>query len=125
MAVCRIGGCGITIPGIAGAGNLLERHVRRNVVARHDLLHASDIFSDVIAVILARVIHPFGVVLIELALVIRRKPALIYANPASGAGDLVVGHIRRNVVLGHDLLHFVHIFGDVVAVVLAGIVHPL
>src|SRR5205823_13049585 len=99
-------------------------HVGRNIVSRHDLLHTSHIFGDVIAVVLAGVIHPFGVVLVELALVIRRKAALIYSNRASGAGDLVVEHVCRNVVLGHDLLHLMDIVSDVVTIVLAGIVHP-
>jgi hypothetical protein len=42
-----------------------------------DLLHVGHIFGHVIAIVLSRVVHPFGVVLIELALIVRGKPALI------------------------------------------------
>jgi hypothetical protein len=39
-----------------------------------------DVFGDVIAVVLAGVVYPFGVVLVEFALIMRREPALISAG---------------------------------------------
>src|SRR5438034_11288597 len=36
---------------------LFERHVGRNAVACHDLLHMAGIFSDIVLIILAGVVH--------------------------------------------------------------------
>ena len=55
---------------------LFEGHIRRNAVACHDLLHMAGIFSDIVLIILAGVVHPLGVILVEVPLVLWRKPSL-------------------------------------------------
>jgi len=45
------------------------------MIAVHDFLHVPNIFGNVVPVIPAGVIDPLRVVLVELALVVRREPA--------------------------------------------------
>ena len=52
---------------------LFERHIGRNAVACHDLLHMAGIFSDVVLIVLAGIVHPLGVILVEVPLVLWRK----------------------------------------------------
>jgi hypothetical protein len=112
--------CGIAVAR-AGAGNLVEGHVDRNIVASHDLPHVRGVFGDVIAVVLAGVVYPFGVVLVELALIMRGKPALISAGWIfiAGTGDLGIRHIGRDAIPAQDFLHVFHVFRNVVPIVLS------
>ena len=60
---------------IARTGDLCLRHVGRDAVPTHEVLHVFHIFRNVVPIVFARVVHPLGVVLVEFALVIGRKPA--------------------------------------------------
>src|SRR6266481_5229556 len=53
-----------------GGSDAIERNIRRNVVSRHDFLHVGHVFGDIVLIVFARVFKPFGVVVVELALVI-------------------------------------------------------
>src|SRR5205807_1406791 len=52
---------------------LVKGHVQWDVVTRHDLLHVVRTAGDIILIVLARGIHPFLVIAVELALVARRQ----------------------------------------------------
>ncbi len=59
------------------ARDLIKGDVWWNVVARHDVLHFADIAFHVISIVLAAVVLIFRINTIELALVVRRKPAVL------------------------------------------------
>jgi len=119
---------------VIGRRNLVIGYVARDVVTRHDVLHLPLVPANIVVVVLVRVLFPLFVRLIELMLIVGRKPALGIALittwvaillRVSGAGDLIKGNVGRDVVARHDVLHLAHIFGDIVTIVLAGIIHPL
>src|SRR5439155_18580297 len=59
LVSCGVGGC-----------DAIEGNVCRDIVSRHDVLHAAHVLVDIVAIVLARVLQPLGVVFVELALVI-------------------------------------------------------
>src|SRR5947209_18602265 len=65
LAVCR---CGCY---------LIERHIGRNVVVRHDVLHVARVLINIVAVVLAASIYPLVVVVVEFFLIIGREPRLM------------------------------------------------
>jgi hypothetical protein len=55
--------------GIRGC-NSIERDISRNAVSRHNFLHVADIPVDIVPIVLARVLDPLRIIVVELALVI-------------------------------------------------------
>jgi hypothetical protein len=53
-----------------GRRDAIEGNIRGDIVSRHDVLHAAHVFGDIVAIVLAGVFQPLGVVVVELALVI-------------------------------------------------------
>jgi len=118
---------------VIGRRNLVIGYVARDVVTRHDVLHLPLVPANIVVVVLVRVLFPLFVRLIELMLIVGRKPALGIALittwvaillRVSGAGDLIKGNVGRDVVARHDVLHSAGVFVDVVAIIFATVVHP-
>ena len=60
---------------VAAAGDLFVGDVGWNVVPGHDLLHFADVFRNVVPVVLAGIVYPFRVLLVEFLLIVGGKPA--------------------------------------------------
>ena len=122
--------------------DLVKRHVGRNIVVRHDVLHMARIFCRCPRgrSCVARV-YPLPVVTIELVLIIGGHErllvgrvsgrlvgisgiALIGITPVEIRRDVIGGYIGRYVVVCHDILHIPGVRLNVIAVILAVGVHP-
>jgi hypothetical protein len=68
---------------VFGRRELIVGYVAWDVVTRHDLLHLALVLANIVAVVLADMLFPLFVALIELVLIVGREPALGIARESS------------------------------------------
>src|SRR5215470_4065723 len=97
-------------------------YVARNVVASHDFLHLALILCDIVAIALPAMLRPVLICLIELLLIVVRKPSLklasvVMVRVSTRRGNHAERCIRWNLVARHDVFHLAGVLVDVVAIV--------
>src|SRR5215469_4704559 len=112
---------------IFGRRYLIVGYVTGNVVTGHDVLHPALVLANIVPVVLADILLPLFVDLIELVLIVGQEPArgiVPITVVVSRSCDLFVGNVGRNVVASHNVLHPTDIPIDVIPVVLTSVAHP-